>query len=397
MGSTEYIVPVQDKMEKIFAVLLISLAASVLGIPARSKENNLDLIKLEDYPLAQCNDGTTAVYYRKPMNSNEDTKKLLIWLKGGGFCVPFLPGHDCKGRCKDKNATFPLCTAATEPHFDLDTHMHNTIFSPDPVKNPAFFDYNFAYVPYCSSDCYTGRKNASWVTDNYIFHGHYIVEAIIDDLIKNTWITEAEEVVLMGSSAGGIGTDANCDRVADTLHSINPDILIKCIADSGSIYPLNTHTEGCYPKLFLYDALLAWNGVTDESCMAETEHSNCISATTAWPYLETPMLTLHSSTDTTIRFCYEDNPEFWQSWKDELGDIGREIAAARPDLGMFLLNCPFHGAVGNYYSNAEVSTMDSDNPDDQMFLRDILYNFMKGIHPYQAIDDMTVKNPNCKH
>ena len=51
-------------------------------------------------------------------------------------------GHDCKGRCKDKNATFPLCTAATEPHFDLDTHMHNTIFSPDPVKNPAFFDYN---------------------------------------------------------------------------------------------------------------------------------------------------------------------------------------------------------------------------------------------------------------
>ena len=156
--STEYIVPVQDKMEKIFAVLLISLAASVLGIPARSKENNLDLIKLEDYPLAQCNDGTTAVYYRKPINSDQDTKKLLIWLKGGGFCVPFLPGkfhqnilyityhvigHDCKGRCKDKNATFPLCTAATEPHFDLDTHMHNTIFSPDPVKNPAFFDYNF--------------------------------------------------------------------------------------------------------------------------------------------------------------------------------------------------------------------------------------------------------------
>merc|ERR1712012_234855 len=350
MGSTEYIVPVQDKMEKIFAVLLISLAASVLGIPARSKENNLDLIKLEDYPLAQCNDGTTAVYYRKPMNSNEDTKKLLIWLKGGGFCVPFLPGHDCKGRCKDKNAILPLCTAATEPHFDLETHMHNTIFSPDPVKNPAFFDYNFAYVPYCSSDCYTGRKNASWVTDNYIFHGHYIVEAIIDDLIKNTWITEAEEVVLMGSSAGGIGTDANCDRVADTLHSINPDILSKCI-----------------------------------------------SATTAWPYLETPMLTLHSSTDTPIRFCYEDNPEFWQSWKDELGDIGREIAAARPDLGMFLLNCPFHGAVGNYYSNAEVSTMDSDNPDNKMFLRDILYNFMKGVHPYQAIDDMTVKNPNCKH
>ena len=51
-----------------------------------------------------------------------------------------------------------------------------------------------AYVPYCSSDCYTGRKNASLVTDNLTFHGHYILEAVLDDLIKNTWLAEAEEV-----------------------------------------------------------------------------------------------------------------------------------------------------------------------------------------------------------
>ena len=84
------------------------------------------------------------------------------------------------------------------------------------------------------------------------------------------------KVVLMGNSAGGIGTEANCDWFAEELHKINPGILIKCIADSGSIYPLSTHTEGCYPKYLLYAALLAWNGVTDESCMAETEHINCI-------------------------------------------------------------------------------------------------------------------------
>ena len=75
-----------------------------------------------------------------------------------------------------------------------------------------------AYVPYCSSDCYTGTRDSSVITDNLTFHGKYIVKAVLDDLMQNTWITQAEEVVLMGVSAGGIGTEANCDFVAETLH-----------------------------------------------------------------------------------------------------------------------------------------------------------------------------------
>ena len=106
---------------------------------------------------------------------------------------------------------------------------------------------------------------------------------------------------------------------------------------------------------------------------------------------------LHSSTDTTIRFCNEDNnsTEFWQKWKNELSDIAMEIAEVRPDLGMFILNCLFHGAVGWYYNWAEVPLVDSEDPDSKILLRDILYNFIKGIHPYQAIDDMSVMNPAC--
>ena len=82
--------------------------------------------------------------------------------------------------------------------------------------------------------------------------------------------------MLIGNSAGGIGTEANCDYFAETLHSFNPDIMIKCIADSGSIYPLHTHTDGCSPQLLLYAALLAWEGVSDESCMQETGLINCV-------------------------------------------------------------------------------------------------------------------------
>ena len=50
-------------------------------------------------------------------------------------------------------------------------------------------------------------------------------------------------MVFTGVSAGGLGVDANCDLLADSLHSFNPDIKVKCISDSGSLFPLNTHTE----------------------------------------------------------------------------------------------------------------------------------------------------------
>ena len=77
------------------------------------------------------------LYYRRPLNSAQDTRKLLIFLQGGGLCAP-AAGYSCWARCKDGN---PLCTAATEP--ELDPGHHDNIFSSDPVKNPAFFDFNY--------------------------------------------------------------------------------------------------------------------------------------------------------------------------------------------------------------------------------------------------------------
>ena len=55
--------------------------------------NLLELISLSDHPLALCNDGTPATYYRNPLNDDTDTKKLLIYLNGGGMCVPYNEGY----------------------------------------------------------------------------------------------------------------------------------------------------------------------------------------------------------------------------------------------------------------------------------------------------------------
>ena len=61
-------------------------------LPLAKTENLLDLVSLKADPLAQCNDGTPAVYYRRPLNREEDVRKLMIYLQGGGLCFPLIPG-----------------------------------------------------------------------------------------------------------------------------------------------------------------------------------------------------------------------------------------------------------------------------------------------------------------
>ena len=101
--------------------------------------------------------------------------------------------------------------------------------------------------------------------------------------------------MLSGFSAGAFGTEANCDLLADSLHAINPDIRVRCIVDSGSIYPLNTHkylhiiysistqylhtiytistqylrSAECATQDLLLSWFQSWEGINDESCLAE--------------------------------------------------------------------------------------------------------------------------------
>ena len=127
------------------------------------------------------------------------------------------------------------------------------------------------YVPYCSSDLYSGTANASDATEGRVFHGKYIFKAIIDDLLANTWLGEAEEVVLVGTSAGSGGVERNCDYMADTLKAVKADIDVKCIMDGGSLLPLTTYAAGCSEYADAVHSLQElWQPELDESCQNES-------------------------------------------------------------------------------------------------------------------------------
>ena len=87
---------------------------------------------------------------------------------------------------------------------------------------------------------------------------------------------------------------------------------VRCISDSGSLYPYTDHTDFCYPQLLEYAAFEVppyranhsqiWNAISDATCHeADPTGLSCISVGTAYNYSTTPVMLLMSSEDTVIR------------------------------------------------------------------------------------------------
>ena len=119
--------------------LLLFLADSV------RPERLLTLSSLSEYPLATCNDGSPAVYYREAEAEGvERPGKYLIYLRGGGMCLPFVPGLDCEARCE---ASPHLCSAPAQPTLDLAIcPLADNVASQDPEVNPAFYDFRQGWL-----------------------------------------------------------------------------------------------------------------------------------------------------------------------------------------------------------------------------------------------------------
>ncbi len=118
------------------------------------------------------------------------------------------------------------------------------ILDTDCQVNPIFCQYNHVVIPYCSSDLWLGEEkedtrnysslnspltgdcgcfnyscfnyNPNYEGLQFTFRGKTIFQSVIQDLLNGSLQT-ADEVVLVGSSAGGVGVINNAKWVQDTL------------------------------------------------------------------------------------------------------------------------------------------------------------------------------------
>lgn len=299
-----------------------------------------------------------------------------------------------------------MCSAKTDPTMNLaNEKLYGSIFSPDENINPAFHDFAHLYVPYCSSDLYSGTRNASTETNGRVFYGKHIIQAIIDDLIADNWIQQAEKVVLIGTSAGGSGVFVNCDMVAEKIQAAtSPSPDIKCVAD-GPFSPQAALlddldcSDNDDANINFYEE---HNAVPDQSCLDQAADSSiCLSLALSYSYISTPMMVLGSATDTnTLKnvcgVCGADKCDqaFIQSWRENIDLQAREMITAKPDWGVSLVNCAFHVLLGNNAYNYDISAIDG-GAGEELSTGELLGNFINNNGPKQGIDAMASLNTRC--
>ena len=180
---------------------------------------------------AICADHTPAIYY---INQRSNETRWVVFFESGGVCSD---DKQCIERYRD---TMHLMSSAPYPP----TVIGHDILSPDPSESP-FAGFNRVLIPYCSGDLFLGRSvpesgtkfNAS-DTSTYAFTGRFIATGIMQELggltnssLSLLGLAHATEVVIAGSSAGGIGA-LNIVRYIRSSHIVPADAMLSALIDS---------------------------------------------------------------------------------------------------------------------------------------------------------------------
>lgn len=92
------------------------------------------------------------------------------------------------------------------------------ILSPLAAENPYWYNANHVFVPYCSSDSWSGARSKPESRDGFRFMGSLIVRQVMADLIPlGLGHPQGADLLMAGSSAGGLGVMLNLDKVRTFL------------------------------------------------------------------------------------------------------------------------------------------------------------------------------------
>lgn len=330
----------------IFFVLLVIFSGLLPDTAENSAESYRDapmkLIQVREAEerSAVCNDGSPSAYYfRRGWGTGRH--RWVIHLQGGGMCVNV-------EMCKERSASKPkMMTSRGLPL----QRVGSGIQSSSPRENPDFYSANHVYVHYCSSDLWSGDREATRESGGWHFRGARIVRAVIDDLINpaitsSPNLADATEVLFSGGSAGGVGVMVHLDWLAERL----PHAKVRGLNDAGWAVDLKPYDSEIPPLLTQTQQGYAfWKGVVDASCAQANPGSEgrCYLAY-VYPYITTPLFVQQAQFDRAILKLLGVMPpldERERAYILEFADAVR--SSLEPVRAVFSPATPTHSLVAN--------------------------------------------------
>ncbi|KAK9671352.1 hypothetical protein RND81_12G024100 [Saponaria officinalis] len=168
---------------------------------------------------AFCLDGSLPGYhFRHGFGSGSNN--WVLHIEGGGWC-------DSITSCSFRKTT----ALGSSNHMERQVRFSG-VLSHDPAQNPDFFNWNKVKIRYCDGASFAGHSNNEFDNGrngtNLFFRGQLIWEALMNELLE-IGMTNAEQALLSGCSAGGLATMIHCDDFRAKLPNA---AAVKCLADA---------------------------------------------------------------------------------------------------------------------------------------------------------------------
>ncbi len=186
-----------------------------LGAPVSAPRETWTWVSV---PGTRCRNGATSGF---GINPRAGSKKLLIYLEGGGACFnPATCATNDDGR---------VATGPNVEYYGNAGKLFPAGFNRNDAENP-FRDFNFVYVPYCTGDVHAGSNAAGPGSDGQFHVGFVNVRRDLERIVST--FPDPEHVVLAGFSAGGYGAQVNFNQVQ---HAFGCNARVDLLVDSAPL------------------------------------------------------------------------------------------------------------------------------------------------------------------
>ncbi|XP_050441633.1 palmitoleoyl-protein carboxylesterase NOTUM isoform X2 [Adelges cooleyi] len=169
-------------------------------------------------PDVTCNDGSPAGFYMRHSNYS---KTWIVFLEEGWCCYD-------KQSCDERWSRAEYLMSSKEWP---ETRIVGGILSNNAIENPYWWQANHVFVPYCTSDIWSGRRAQPQHGSKFTFMGSIVIKQVIRELLT-MGLANADALILSGSSAGGVGVMLNLDPIQKMLRRYT-GMSVHGITDSG--------------------------------------------------------------------------------------------------------------------------------------------------------------------
>ncbi len=190
-------------------------------------------IPLED---ALCRDGSTTGVGVRIL---PDASALMIYLQGGGAC------YDAKSCEQNANAPIAGKNFSRAKFYDwVETLGNQGVFNTENPSNPVA-RWNHVYIPYCTGDLHGGEREDALVPGvpgRQQFVGYRNLRNILK--LVAPYFHDADDVALIGASAGGFGVLINYPQVVEAFDGRS----VVALVDSAPIIPESAIRTACFQR-----------------------------------------------------------------------------------------------------------------------------------------------------